>query len=133
MSKMSSRPILRRGRTPRSIHEGSVMPQTRFARRALLRAGAGTGVAAGAAAISLPLVLARGGAAAGDHAGHGPTRTAQEGDHVEGHGPNLAVGDVDIARLGWDPSTLLTDFDYGEVTEIRPDGTAVREWTIVAF
>jgi FtsP/CotA-like multicopper oxidase with cupredoxin domain len=45
----------------------------------------------------------------------------------------MAVGDVDLEALGWDPSALLTDFDYGEITEIRPDGTAVREWNVVAF
>jgi FtsP/CotA-like multicopper oxidase with cupredoxin domain len=111
------------------------MTQNRFNRRALLRAGAGTGAAAGVAAVSLPLVLPRGAATAGgDHAGHSQAAMTQEDatDHPD-HGAAMTVGEVDVARLGWDPSAVLTDFDYGEVIEVRPDGTAVREWDIVAF
>ena len=39
------------------------------------------------------------------------------------------VGSVE--RAGIDPHAFLSDFDYGQVTE-RPDGTALREYEIVA-
>jgi len=34
--------------------------------------------------------------------------------------------------MGFDPSLIVTDFDYGEATVMR-DGTTVREWRITAF
>ena len=48
------------------------------------------------------------------------------------HGPNIAVGEVDHARNGFDPHDILTDFDYGEVSTDRT-GRTVREWEIVAL
>ena len=68
-------------------------------------------------------------AAPHDHQHGGTTVQNEHG----GHDHNLTVGDVDIARLGWDPVDVLTDFDYGTVTETRADGTVVREWQIVAY
>ena len=59
-------------------------------------------------------------------------QTATEPEH-QGHNDSLTVGEIDIARLGWDPADLLTDFDYGTVTETRADGTSIREWNITAF
>lgn len=41
------------------------------------------------------------------------------------------VGEVDHARNGFDPSDILTDFDYGQVSTLE-DGRTLREWTIVA-
>jgi FtsP/CotA-like multicopper oxidase with cupredoxin domain len=54
-------------------------------------------------------------------------------DEHAGHGAGLTVGEIDIDRLGWNPADVLTDFDYGTVSEVRPDGSAVREWTITAY
>jgi FtsP/CotA-like multicopper oxidase with cupredoxin domain len=108
-------------------------------RRSLLRAGAAGGATAGVAAAALPLVLPAGGLASGgsgDHAGHALRAQESTGDedasHL-GHGQGMTVGDVDLDGLGYDPSALLTDFDYGEITETRADGTVVREWEITAF
>ncbi len=42
------------------------------------------------------------------------------------------VGDVDVARMRFDPSEFITTFDYGEAS-IAADGTVVREWQIVAL
>ena len=97
------------------------VPSSRFNRRTLLGVGAGGGALAGAATI--PLLLAQDSATPTPaHDGHATSA---------GHSPSATVGEVDIDRLGWDPSALLTDFDYGEVTTMR-DGTVVREWQIGA-
>src|SRR5918998_325404 len=104
----------------------------RFDRRALLRLGASGGAVA-AGATALPLLLPNG-QAAPSHAGHAATRPQtqdQPADH-NGHNPSSTVGDVDVERLGWDPSVFVSHFDYGEATTMA-DGTVVREWEIVAF
>ena len=107
---------------------------SRLDRRNLIRIGArGTAVAAGTAALAGPLVFADDtkpapSPSAHDHQG-GTTAETEHG----GHDHNSTVGDIDIARLGWDPADVLTDFDYGTVTETRADGTAVREWRIAAY
>jgi len=51
------------------------------------------------------------------HAGHGGAAAG-----------NRMVGTVDYARNGFDPSALLSDFDWGRVVE-GPDGP-VREWVV---
>lgn len=51
--------------------------------------------------------------------------------HDQDHGAMGAVGEVDHAANGFDPMEMLTDFDYGEVTE--EDGRTVREWNIIAI
>ncbi len=58
------------------------------------------------------------------------TPTGQQ-DHAE-HSLSLTVGDVDIERLGFDPSVILRQFDYGEVSTAA-DGAVVREFQITAF
>src|SRR6188508_2550893 len=107
----------------------------RLDRRNLIRIGArGTAVAAGTAALAAPFVLASDSGSTSDQPSHdhqhgGSTVQNEHG----GHDHNLTVGEVDIARLGWDPVDVLTDFDYGTVTETRADGTVVREWQVVAY
>lgn len=103
---------------------------TRFDRRDLLRMGAG-GTAAVGAAASLPLLLPRAGAARDDAAPSG--MDMQEGDFpMESHGgPSMTVGDVDTARMNYDPSVFLRTFDYGESSTMA-DGAVLREWTIYA-
>jgi len=54
------------------------------------------------------------------------------GDHDHnGHGAFGAVGQVDHARNGFDPSELLYDWDFGEVSEL-PNGQTLRKYTFVA-
>src|SRR5262249_38852275 len=47
------------------------------------------------------------------------------------HTYTQAVGEVDHARNGFDPSALLTDFDYGK-TSVLANGRTLREWTLIA-
>jgi manganese oxidase len=110
------------------------MTNTRFDRRNLIRMGArGAAGATGVAALAVPLGLANDNRSAPGSTSH--DHHIQTGDEAEhsGHNDSLTVGEIDIARLGWDPIELLTDFDYGTVTETRADGTAVREWSITAY
>ena len=53
----------------------------------------------------------------------------QESDH--NHGEMGPVGEVDHTTNGFDPMEMLTDFDYGTVTE--ENGRTVREWEIIAI
>lgn len=89
---------------------------SRLNRRKLLSVGGAGGAIAGAA--SLPRLLAQ----------DAPTPT--HNGHDEGHSPSATVGDVDIERLGWDPSEFITTFDYGTTT--MENGRVVREWQIAA-
>ena len=107
------------------------MDSSQLNRRALLGLGTrGAAVSLGAAALATPLLLSQQTAAKNEH---DHDSTPQAGEHTEGHGPSMTVGEVDLERLGWNPDELLVDFDYGTVTETRADGTAVREWEITAF
>jgi FtsP/CotA-like multicopper oxidase with cupredoxin domain len=57
------------------------------------------------------------------------------GVHKAGYGhlgDNRMVGVVDHGRNGFDPSAVLTDFDYGEVS-LGPDGRVTREWVVTAI
>ena len=60
-------------------------------------------------------------------AGSNPLDTSHSG-----HSLSATVGDVDVARMGFDPSVLVRSFDYGEATKMA-DGTTVREWEIAAY
>jgi FtsP/CotA-like multicopper oxidase with cupredoxin domain len=104
-------------------------------RRSILRLGTAGGAIAGAVA-ALPAILPSGSAAPiappADHQHRGfqednPLAT----DHA-GHSLSATVGDVDVARMGFDPSVLVHTFDYGEATKMA-DGTVVREWEIAAY
>lgn len=55
----------------------------------------------------------------------------QEGMQDHNHGAMGAVGEVDHAANGFNPMEMLTDFDYGEVTQ--ENGRTVREWNIIAL
>ena len=59
------------------------------------------------------------------HTGH----VMQQGDHGDLPG---TVGEVDHEKNGFNPTDLLTDFDYGEVST-TPDGQVLREYEIVAL
>jgi manganese oxidase len=99
-------------------------------RRALLQIGAGGAGALGTAALgaaALPLLGGSGGVVRAQTEGN-PLETANH----PGHSPSSTVGDVNVARMGFDPSVLVRAFDYGEATKMA-DGTTVREWAISAY
>ena len=87
-------------------------------RRRFLR-GVGAAGAAGGASVLGKAGLALGqvhppGHASMDHSGHG------------------AVGTVDHARNGFDPTSMLTDFNYGDNVSKDRSGRTVREYKFVA-
>ena len=111
------------------------MNLTLLNRRSMLRLSAAGGAIAGAAG-ALPLILPSGSAApVSPHADH-PSPPLQEANPLDtnhaGHSLSATVGDVDVARMGFDPSVLVRTFDYGEATTMA-DGTTVREWEIAAY
>jgi manganese oxidase len=92
-----------------------------ISRRSALGAAAALGaIGVGAAGHS---AAQDSGAASSDSSGH-------SGGHG-GHGGNSVVGTVDNAFNGFDPSEILTDFDYGEF-KTDEDGRRVREWIVTA-
>lgn len=100
-----------------------------MSRRQFLRAGAATaagvvgGLAVAAVGSRLPAFASphpmR--AAAGSPPGHVQTTA---------HG-NMAVGEVDVKRMSYDPLKFLAQFDRGTVNRM-PDGRTVREFRVVA-
>jgi FtsP/CotA-like multicopper oxidase with cupredoxin domain len=44
----------------------------------------------------------------------------------------MAVGEVDLERLGFDPTVVATDFDYGDVST-DAQGRTVREFALTAY
>lgn len=93
-------------------------------REFLTKATAGLlgGLAAGHSAV-----VAAGGAAQG----RGSAVPAQAPPHPISHAGNMTVGDVDLQRLGFDPSRYLHTFEWGTASRL-PSGRTVREYTIVA-
>jgi FtsP/CotA-like multicopper oxidase with cupredoxin domain len=95
----------------------------KLSRREFLKAGA----------IGLAGTL--GVAAAGKMAGKAlppPTGHGQHGGHegMDGpHGMSNVVGEVDHEKNGFNPTDLLTDFDYGKVSRL-PNGQTLREYEI---
>jgi FtsP/CotA-like multicopper oxidase with cupredoxin domain len=84
----------------------------------------------------LGLIGLAGGAAAARRllpGGDTPTVHAQTGPHGDQvpmtH--NMVEGDVDPATNGFDPTAMLTDFDYGKVSTL-PSGQTLREYTFIA-
>ena len=57
------------------------------------------------------------------------SETMQQGSH--GHGMPGTVGQVDNTRNGFDPYSILYEWDYGEVSEL-PNGQTLREYFIAA-
>jgi FtsP/CotA-like multicopper oxidase with cupredoxin domain len=94
-----------------------------FSRRDFIRAGALTVLgAAGAAAVAKATQPAN--AAPPAQQGHG------EEPH-QMHGMPTTVGEVDHERNGFNPTDILTDFDYGQVSELE-NGQTLREYNFVA-
>ena len=90
-----------------------------LSRRQFIKAGALTllGTAGAAAVSSLTQKANAGNMHQGDHHGHDPM-------------PSM-IGEVDRTRNGFNPSDILTDFDYGEVSTLE-SGQTLREYRIVA-
>jgi FtsP/CotA-like multicopper oxidase with cupredoxin domain len=100
-----------------------------FSRRDFVRAGAltllGTAGAVG---------LAEKAEAAPQKADPAPQKADPAPPAHEEHGGYdmaMTVGEVDPNRNGFDPTELLTDFDYGQVSTL-PNGQTLREYTFVA-
>jgi FtsP/CotA-like multicopper oxidase with cupredoxin domain len=93
-------------------------------RRDFLRAGGYLVAGAAAAAACTPAKSAANAnpSAAGSHM----AAMAGSGGPIPG-----TVGEVDHERNGFNPTDLLTDFDYGTVS-MAPDGRTLREWEIVS-
>jgi FtsP/CotA-like multicopper oxidase with cupredoxin domain len=96
----------------------------RLSRRGLLSGGAiATGGVVLAALANDRQVSAQGGHL--QHSGQAaPSRAHQA------HGNMIAVGDVDIARNGFDPKAMLTDWDTGTVSQL-PDGRTLRTYEVI--
>jgi FtsP/CotA-like multicopper oxidase with cupredoxin domain len=60
-----------------------------------------------------------------------PARVASAMEHTHGHGDAMAmaVGEVNHEKNGFNPTDILTDFDYGTVSTL-PDGRTLREFEI---
>ncbi|TCN29583.1 multicopper oxidase domain-containing protein [Sinorhizobium americanum] len=52
-------------------------------------------------------------------------------DHAASHGAMITVGDVDYARNGFDPTSMLTDWYTGEVSTL-PGGRRLRTFEVTA-
>ncbi len=96
-------------------------PKGRLTRRALLRVGAALGLAGAAGSTQLI----------------GASSTVKDQDQTGSstnhghHGTLGTMGRVDHEANGFDPSVMLTDFDYGTVSTL-PSGQRLREYTIVS-
>src|SRR4030042_4646991 len=83
--------------------------------------------------------LMAGGAAAAAACTPGTSGLAPQSTSNAGHAAMVGdepmpgtVGEVDHERNGFNPTDLLTDFDYGNVSTL-PDGRTMREWEIVSY
>ncbi len=124
-----------------TIADAGTLLRRRLDRRKLLR-----GTAAGA--LSLGMLLPGAGAVLAanrpqaepppDHTDHAAlpanrragaqVQQAEAHDHGAGM---MSVGEVDTEAMGYDPSTYVTQFNYGRVSQM-PDGRTLREYQIVA-
>lgn len=100
-----------------------------LSRRDFLRLGGltvlGTAGAASLAHLSQP-------AQAAPAAQPTPAPAGQMDHTSSAHAMPMPVGEVDHARNGFNPSEILTDFDYG-VTSTLPSGQTLREFDIYAI
>lgn len=94
-----------------------------LSRRDFLKAGVGFAGTLGIAAAGSRL------ASGGDPHGHG--QHGGHGDMGGPHGMAAPVGEVDHVKNGFNPTDLLTDFDYGKVSTL-PNGQRLREYEIYA-
>ena len=97
-------------------------------RRKLLGASGALGLGAAALHATIPHSHGTAAAAAAEHEpGHAAEpQMAGHGDHAGFRG-----GAVDHKANGFDPHTLVRDFDWGKTSRL-PDGRILREWTLAA-
>jgi manganese oxidase len=96
-----------------------------LSRRNLLSASAVAAAGAGLASLTRTQPVA----AQSGHGGHG-THAAGFGSDASPHvHANMAIGDVDNGKNGFDPSKMLTDWDTGTVSEL-PDGRRLRTYEV---
>jgi len=85
---------------------------------------------------SLSMLLAAGAAILGRAPGRSsaapPDQAGHEGHMDMAHDMATTVGEVDHERNGFNPTDLLTDFDYGQVSTLD-NGQTLREYDFVAF
>jgi manganese oxidase len=93
-----------------------------LSRRAVLRGFGLVGLAGSATALRRWLP--------GSAAAVAQTPTPSHSDHA--NGGNTVEGDVDPMANGFDPTDLLTDFDYGTVSTL-PNGQTLRTYQLVAL
>lgn len=98
---------------------------TRISRRTALSIG---GLLAASGSVLGVAEMTRG-ARAQDGDSRSPTLPGHEAHGSSG--ANNVVGTVDHQRNGFDPHSILTDFDFGTVV-VDDDGSVVREWTVTA-
>jgi len=107
----------------------------RFTRRDFLKAGLlSAGVAATAAAVGQDGLKPHAGHGVGDPAADPRLRFPASLSGTDGHTglymPGV-VGEVDHAANGFNPTDILTDFDYGKVSTL-PNGQTLREYDVFA-
>ena len=98
-------------------------------RRKLLGAGL---AAAGGAALAARSALSQD--ASSQHQGHQMAATTggavdASAPHMQAHGAMITVGDVDNERNGFDPASMLTDWDLGTLSTL-PDGRRLRTFEV---
>ena len=97
-----------------------------LSRRSFLGGLGLAGLASGMAALRATVS----GVHAQDPSQQDPQHSGQTGNHV-GTMANMAEGEVNNQRNGFDPMAMLTDFDYGTVSTL-PDGRTLREYELIA-
>jgi FtsP/CotA-like multicopper oxidase with cupredoxin domain len=105
----------------------SEVTEVGVSRRGLLRSLGLTGLVASASALLPRLAGGQGQAPAPPAGADGPVRM---GPHAIGAMMPHTVGEVDHAANGFNPSEILTDFDYGRVSRLA-DGRTLREYDVV--
>ena len=60
---------------------------------------------------------------------HGKAAPHNQMDHSENDAMPMAVGEVDHVNNGFNPSDILTDFDYGKVSTLA-NGQTLREYNV---
>lgn len=92
-----------------------------WSRRDFLKAGAAGAVSTAGGAVLLGMASPR----------PGMRSPPTAGEHAEHDAAMGAVGEVDHSANDFDPTALLTDFDYGQVSQLD-NGQTLREYTFVA-
>src|SRR5690349_4986758 len=102
--------------------------KNRFSRRDFLKAG-GLAVLGTAGVAAVTQVNSK-----DSHEGHNHTGNAapvkQHGDH--GDGLPGTMGEVDHEKNGFNPTDILTDFDYGKVSTLS-NGQTLREYNVISI